>query len=241
MVPPFRSYVLGAAVLAILACPNRSEADPVVITAGGVYTFNGVDLPGFQLRGNDSIFSGVVAEAGVICCIFHPGDVVTLNYTASLFTFPGQPTSSVVNGVVYPGSYLRGNLSFTAEPFVAPPFPVGSSPFPFSTPFTMTGQLSGFSGNALDSSMLFSVPVRGSGTATVFAAVVNDAPFYIGQGQSFQFEPEAQAQAPVPEPATIVLFGTGVLSALSAMRRRRRGKTKGRDGGYGGNAITQSN
>jgi len=213
-----RNVLVSIVVLGLVGCARLASADPVLITGGFIGMFNGSDLPGFQLSGSNSQFSGILPIAGVNCCFFDGGELVTLNASFPLSSLPFQPTTQTVNGTTYPKVFVSGGLSFTSVPFVAPP-PNGSPTFQFTTPFTMQGQISGFSSfNDPGQTPLFSVALIGSGTASVGGTSRSTSPNYVGQGLAFQFE----APSPTPEPASLILLGSGVAGiALTTCRRFR--------------------
>jgi len=208
--------VLGAA-LTILSIPARGNADPIILTGGGINQTDGVDLPGFTVTGSNSVFTGILGISGVVCCVFSPGDRVNLSFGAQTTVFPFQPTTQVVRGTVFPDTFLVGEFRFAAVPFVAPPAVAGSESFSLATSFTMTGHMSGFTGSLDNPTEVFSVPLAGSGTATVTGSVDTTSRF-IGTSLGFQFHDSA----PTPEPATLALTATVVVGGLATTARRRR-------------------
>jgi hypothetical protein len=127
----------------------------------------------------------------------------------------------MVSGTVYPpGVWLFGELSFTTVPFVAPPAN-GATLVSMTTSFDMMGRLSGFADFAR-TIPLFSVPVAGSGSATVSATAFGADPDYIGQGVVYRFE----ATSPTPEPASLFLLTTGFLGIVLPCCARKRGRPR---------------
>jgi len=214
MRPRFRTAAFMAMAIVALAVPQATEADPIVITGGSLAQVSGIDLPGFDVTGTNSHFIGVLEIGGALCCVFSPGDLVTIDRSFPVAPLPGQPATEVVDGTTYPNIFLRGVFNLSGTPFVAPAIGAGDTSFALTTPFSMTGQLSGFAGFS-DQTPLFSVPVTGTGTATVGGRVQGQT--YIGTGVFFNF----QEPAATPEPATFLLVGTAMLGGLGLARRRR--------------------
>ncbi len=209
------SLAVGITMVVCTVAPAR--ADSVVLTGGGVGTFNGIDLPGFQLTGNNSSFGGYMPISGVVFGSWNPGDTVSVSMGFPLSTPPMQPSPQLVNGVLYPLAFVNGDLHVTATPFVAPPLD-GSRGFSWTTPFTATGSIAGYSDFAR-SNQLFSVTLSGSGTASISGREFSVAPNYIGDGAFFRFAP---ATSPKPEPASLLLFGAGFGAFLLRRRAGRR-------------------
>jgi hypothetical protein len=220
MRPRLRTLLIVATTLAIVGVPHRANADPIVVTGGSIIQTFGIDLPGFTVTGTDSRFTGVLAIGGERCCGFSPGDLVDVSRSFPVSPLPVQSSTQIAGGTAYPDAYLRGSFTFTAVPFVAPPITGDSDSFLLTTSFDMTGQLSGFTGPQASPSLLFSVPIAGSGIATVSGSVPGGQ-FYVGNSIAFQFQdPNA---SPTPEPATVVLVGTAILGVFAAAARRREG------------------
>jgi hypothetical protein len=212
-----RQWTFGLAVVALVGYGYPARADPIVITGGAVAEASGVDLPGFTLTGPDTSLTGILPIAGTICCVFNAGDLVTLDNRLPVSTFPGQPATQVVGGTVYRSVFVFGELTFTAVPFVAQPTH-GAGSDALTTSFNMLGLISGFAD--FDQTIpLFSVPVTGSGSATLTAVVRATHPDYVGHTVKYQFE----APSPTPEPASLLLLATGLLGIIIPCCVRKRG------------------
>ena len=210
-------YFVIAATLLVVGVPAHAHADPIVLTAGFVGQSSGNDLPGFTVRGSNSSFTGVLGIAGVVCCVFSPGDVVKLTGFFPITALPFQTSTQLVDGTAFHDTFLRGQMTFTAAPFVAPAVAAGSDQFSFTTSFTMTGQISGFTGSLADPLEVFSVPVAGTGSAIVGGHTANNGSLFVGTFLGFNL----QDPAPTPEPATLLMVGAALAGGLGATARRR--------------------
>jgi hypothetical protein len=113
--------------------------------------------PGTELIGE--FFNGPATS------FFTPGTrgdlngAIHLNPNSSNHAFQEQ-----VNGTTYPSVWITADLTFTTQPFLVPTAPEGTITR-FATPFTVTGQFSGYSDREL-TNRVFTVSVQGSGVAS---------------------------------------------------------------------------
>jgi hypothetical protein len=211
----FRTRFIGTTTLASLVLfAARASGDPVLITSGGVTMVTpslDLDPPfGFALSGPDlsfqSSFFNFVAASGTA------GSPMSLSGGVAIQNPPFHTSAVVVNGTPFSGMYPAGSLSFAAVPFVLPPA-TDLAAFHFTTPFTMIGNLEGFSDSLRATAPLFDVNVAGSGVASVTGVVHGNgaAAVYVGQIVDYSFSPAS----PTPEPSSVALCG-GRRAALLA-------------------------
>ena len=189
-------------------------ADPIRVTSGHT---NGIELSaatdavligdGLRLQG----FGTISATAPL-----HPGDTATLDGQFS-YGPNVQLFDVMVNGQAYRAT-LSGLLTFTTQPFVAPPPSNGGQAF-FNTTFTMRGHVVGLSGAGSGAQQLFSVDVFGSGNATSTAFLVNNSVF-LPTLTTISYNFTSDAVSPTPEPASLLLLGTGAAGLIARSRRR---------------------
>ena len=212
-------------VLAVFLWSSNAFADAIVITSGGGALYWDGDLGGFQLTGNGTQITFDHHGSGTTG--FHSGNTVTIHDTVGPYTTFAR--SARVNGTFYPTVFLFGSLDLLGTPFFAPPAPMNTF-VTFSTPFTMTGNLFGCSGNTVSSgtcgssTMLFSQSFTGSGTVTTTQRAIDDdrgGTFYLGRGaDNFSFSDPGPS--PTPEPATLLLMATGLAAGVRRFRVRVR-------------------
>ena len=210
-----RRVVPGVCTLVLtgLVYASPVRADPIRVTAGLVSAFvisepSGADLLGDGLRlGADGI--GSAAQPSRV------GELASLDGD-----FHFQPTVNLLNvtvdGVPYRAT-LGGTLTFTTVPFVAPAPVDGLGNF--TTPFTMSGHVTGFSGIGTDARELFSVDLSGSGTASARGVrFIDEVGVYLSRDTvvSYTFTNDVAA---TPEPASLLLLGSGVAGLFLRSRK----------------------
>jgi len=197
-----------------LVAASHALADPIEITRGTVALMSpisGLDPPfGFQLFGDGT---AITMETFAVASGFaRAGEPVDLSMTVTPSQSIGHPLPELLNGAPF-DVFLTGALRFSATPFIAPATISGS----FSTPFTLSGMLSGFSSRDHAGAPLFTANLTGQGTASLL--VVRDVGGdFLATGTAFTFSaPPVDA---TPEPGTLVLLVSGL--AFGALSRRRR-------------------
>jgi hypothetical protein len=213
-----KAVLLALMAVAFALVASGASADPIVVTSGNVFVGapSGLDPPfGFTLTGNGTTINGVdfaLGFGGVT-----PGQTVNLSTSVTPSIDLG-PTSSTVNGTTYT-AWLGGHLDFSAVPFTAPASKPGSI-FSFAAPFTMTGTIGGFTNPSLNGKPLFSVDLRGRGTASTSVRDVGGF-FLVQLGTAYDFAPGS----PTPEPGTVLMIGTALIVVTSnRIRSLRRGQ-----------------
>src|SRR5262249_18043915 len=163
-----------------------------VITGGTIFLpdfSTGLNTAGFRLTAEDSFFTG--ANFGGFRNPPPQGGPVNLSTGVALISdFPVQhPVSHMVNGTLY---HAFVTLNFTAQPFVIPPPSSDQSSFAFTTPFTMTGHITGTETNPIfpGAPVLFSVDVTGSGGAVINGDIIANPGdrFYLSRFLNFRFD-----------------------------------------------------
>jgi len=177
---------------------SAANADTIVLTGGG---FNwSQDLSFGRLIG-PGFFVGISTFGGPTR-FFPTGTVVDFSGK-----YPSVPAwnPAVIDGVSVPGDDLAW-VSSVLDISVAPVVPGNT----FSTPFSLTGTVTGWA--TPDSSLppLFSVNVAGTGTVAGTGIFLNipEPVFQLGR---LVFSLESPTPSPTPEPATLMMLGAGVL------------------------------
>lgn len=157
---------------------------------------------GYEITGISGTFTDAnTGFTGAISGLI-PSGLPTVNPDGTFF----PPNSSA--GYSYDNLFYPGNDS----PAICPPTP-GEAPYPFSGgKLDIYGVLFTAGGYTVD---LWSNGVLPGSTAPDYGVADTDGKdsIYIASGVTF-------AASPVPEPGSLLLVGTGVLSAAEALRRR---------------------
>lgn len=209
MIAHARRRILVLVLLGFGFHASPAQADPIVITGGLV----DAKASGFLISGPDTLLSGTTFPANATW-VFLGGQLVNIGRDFAVGISSATPVTQIVNGTTY-NAVLGGILRFSATTFTAPP-PLEEH-FSLSTPFQMSGQLSGFLHTPGQGTPLFSIALTGRGFTTVSGRVNTSSTLYVGDTLQYRFTDEA----PVPEPASILLVATGV-AGLYGMRNRRR-------------------
>jgi hypothetical protein len=203
----------------------RANAAPIVVTSGFMDLYwdsccggFGVQGPGFSMGVVDRMNLGAGIGA------FKVGTIVDSDYRwlgtgrgwaeldGARIQNPADPDNLI---------YFGGDLFFDAAPFVVQDADPAATWANFSTSFTMSGVLAGYSNYSRQGPALFTVDLLAQGTMTLTGMrriQPGDSTFYpIYADRVMQFEPPAAS--PVPEPATWIYCSTAI-AALVARRRR---------------------
>ena len=150
-------------LFAVLTSASVS-AQTVTITSGFVAPWWDASLSGLQLTGAGTQLVGEFL-GGPAAASFTPGTRGDLNGSISLNPNTSNHTfQETVNGTTYPSVWITANLTFTTQPMLIPSAPEGATTR-FSTPFTVSGQFSGYADRNL-TQQIFSVSAQGSGVAS---------------------------------------------------------------------------
>jgi hypothetical protein len=189
-----RRYVYIFLLALLTSAPVSAQT--VTITSGAANPWWDGSLSGLQLVGAGTnlvgeFFSGPVAFS------FTPGTRADLNGSLGLGpNTSNHPFQETVNGTTYPSVWITAQLTFTTQPMLIPSAPEGTVTT-FSTPFTVTGQFSGYADRGL-TQQVFSVSIEGSGVASSLGMVMRSGS-WIGMrsgAQSYRFT------GPLPSPWT---------------------------------------
>lgn len=202
-----------SALFCLLIAAAPASAD--LITSGTITSVGSAEVLNgnarFSIAGDDFSLTGALTEGGGLACFpCGPGP----RSIAMVWGGNMGSGSGTVGGVFYPTLFWGGSLNVNGTAVLPTD---GASSFDVTFPFTVApgSFILGFT-DSLRTNQVFSLPVTGSGTATMGTTREGaGGPLYDTRSLSFDF-------APTPEPATVWLLGIGGLAGIVAFRRRAR-------------------
>jgi hypothetical protein len=155
-----RASALLTLLIALIA--RSSFADTTTITSGTVGVYWDQSLSGFQLSGPGTQLLGENRSGPL--GFFTAGTRGKLDGTVPTDNSGHHPFTVQVNGTTYGSVWIKAQFTFTTQPMAIPTAPDGTRT-DLSTPFTMTGQYTGYSDEAM-TNQVFTVSTQGSGVAS---------------------------------------------------------------------------
>jgi hypothetical protein len=215
-------------LLAFILFPAEAYADNIVINNGYLSAAGFSGGPTFSFGNSAQGFGvsnvGFSGDGGSLsrCSPCASGQLTSINAN-----FAGEGGlgfgAAMVGGINYSRVYYTGVVSLTGSPTIVPS---DTSPFvTINVPFTLNGFINGYETSARLSPPIFSMMLEGQGIATL----VLRSYFTQGSGWLYDFDSityNFSQATPTPEPATLVLFGTGLVTAAARYRRRRTAQNK---------------
>ena len=207
-----QAFPLGLFCLLIAAAP--ASADSITITSGTITAVgSGISgEAGFSIAGDDfSLTGGFRDGGGLVCLPCGPGP----HSIGMVWGGDMGSGSGTVDGIFYPTLFWGGSFNVNGTAVLPTD---GASSFDVTFPFAVApgSFILGFTDSSRTNEV-FSVPVTGSGTATMGTTREpgSSGPLYDTRSLSFDF-------APTPEPPTVWLLGIGGLASIVAFRRQAR-------------------
>jgi len=212
-----RLALLGTLCLFVL--PLVAHADPIRVTGGAATVYSPTEISGATLSNDAGFFLSGDGFGSLSWAGGAPGETRKLDGSFS-FGFTG-PFGAHIDGTSYV-AYLSGSLDFLTDAFVLPG-PGQDGVGHFSTPFSMTGRVQGYSSVQRDpGSLLFDVELFGAGVAQASPVFVPSLNAYqpLFASATYNFAP-ADLSA-TPEPGSLLLLGTGAVGLVLRNRRQRK-------------------
>ncbi len=197
--------------LSFALCSAPAVAQTVTPTLGAISLEWDGSLTGFRLAAPNTQLNGEVLQSP--SHTFVAGTRADLNEVINTTNQSNHPFAEEINGVMY-NVWVKAQFTFTTQP-MAIPFADDGTRATFSTPFTVTGQFSGYSDQAL-TNQVFSVSVQGSGVASA-VDLRYDAPTQIWDfagsgGEVFTFTGPLPSQWSATDVGTVGVRGVSSFS-----------------------------
>ncbi len=145
---------------ALISAP--AAAQTITVTDGAPSTMWDGSLTGFRLVAPNTQLNGEVMQG--VSHMYTAGTRGELDNVINTSNASNHPFPEEINGVMYSSVWVKGQFTFTTQPFAVPTAADGARAT-FSTPFTATGTFTGYSDQAM-TNQVFSVSIQGSGVAS---------------------------------------------------------------------------
>jgi hypothetical protein len=191
-----RALAYAGAFALTLVLSSPAAADSIEITSGSATLYRDGSLGGVTIASGDSHFASEHHVAALSA--FAAGATVDLSTTIPFVNDGHHPLAVTYRGQQFPEAWLSGSMTIVAKTFVAPRLNGGGSTSrEFTTTFTMTGTVTGWSTPARTGTPLFSTRVSGGGTISAGPyRIVGDRYVLAEGGEALSFRADVGSAAP---------------------------------------------
>jgi PEP-CTERM motif len=213
--------ILTLLVIFLFVGAYEAHADPLIITSGFLTRSPAQVSPTYSFVGQDFNVSGQGNGSGghsLNCGTCQVGSTANITVTYAGMALGSGPAT--INGISYSNLFYTGTIQFSSSGIIGPPLDPTSSIITITSPFTMSGDFSGYLADPNISgpqTPIFSTLLSGQGIAMI-QLVGSGMPGNPRSVYSVTYYFQAD---PIPEPATLLLLGSGLAGVAARVRKRR--------------------